>query len=69
MKRQTNRSKMKDGPLACITAGNDRITVKAADTATSLDVMLASFDAARHSGEAMAFSPVGEEQTPYNMRR
>ena len=69
MKRQTNSSQMKDSSLAGITADKDRVSLEAADPATSLDAMLASFDAARHSGEVMAFAPIGEEQAPCNLRR
>ena len=44
-----------------ITAQRGRIIVETVTTIPSLDEMLASFDPARHGGEAMAFVPVGVE--------
>ena len=44
-----------------ITAEQNRIVIDIAPKRPSLSQMLASFDPAKHGGEAMAFSPVGRE--------
>jgi len=52
--------------LAAISASNRRIRRREeahAKTRESLDRLLAAFDAERHRGEVMVFSPVGKELT------
>jgi antitoxin MazE len=49
-----------EGTSVRVTVKPGRIVIEA-DKEPSLDDMLAAFDPARHSGEAMAFTPVGAE--------
>jgi antitoxin MazE len=44
-----------------ITVEPGRIIIEAASKKMSLAAMLANFDPKRHSGEAMAFAPLGKE--------
>ena len=44
-----------------ITAQPGRIVIESVAARPSLDDMLARFDPERHSGEVMAFAPIGKE--------
>ncbi len=50
-----------EGTSVRIVAQPGRIIVETADKEPTLAEMLAAFDPKRHSGEAMAFAPVGIE--------
>ena len=52
---------LKEGSVVRIVATPGRVIVEAVRREPTLDEMLASFDPARHGGEAMAFPPAGRE--------
>lgn len=52
---------VRDGTPVRISVQAGRIIVEAVDRQATLDEMLAAFDIEKHSGEAMAFKPIGKE--------
>jgi antitoxin MazE len=52
---------LKEGTVVRIVPAPGRVVIETTEREPTLEEMLASFDPARHGGEAMAFKPVGRE--------